>query len=628
MQVERFRSPSAAGEGLSGERVETSARQSEERRKRCVAVGAVLVAVLYSAFTALYWNRYLAPSAGGTFFYLGEQILQGRLPYRDLFLVVTPLQAFKLAALIRIFGDTLVVARLDGAIERVILALLLYFLLIRFSRAASAVLASLLAAVAMTTDNADAVVNYHIDSVFWATGAALCVSFWIRSRNAGRQNLAAAAAGLFAALCLLTKQTTGAGVIAAVGFAGAAIAWRSRGVSQSVRFLILLFAGWLAPIAAFVVWLRVTGSLAPFLRTVFSAETSKGTPLAVLARPVTQSPHTFEAAVAATLMAALLVRWIPKRDLSESVRPVALTGAACCAVIVLTALPGVVPGLELFVGFFAGLSKNVIERPLLLMAITGSALVFVVYGFQIARRELTEAEQQIWMLSAVSFAVSYMLSLSWATYSPMAAPALALLAALVLDRLQGIGAARFVPVASLALLIVYASAAAKVMQPFSWMYWPEPPVSEASSVSALPKLAGLRISQPTLSFTENIVHLVERNTRPGDSLLVYPYFPIFYVLTGLNPPTYVFNHFIDVCPDAVCRNDAREIKAHPPDAIIYMVENLAVLKQDETYFRSGSLSGSREVAMEIEEIASGYNKLFSERIPNSARVMEVYTRKR
>jgi hypothetical protein len=601
-----------------------AARNVPQPRANSKLPAAVALAILCTAFSALYWNRFLAASAGSTFFYLAEQILQGRLPYRDIFFVVTPLSAFKVAALIHFFGDYLVVARFEGALERTILGLLLFFLLTRFCRAGSAMLASFFTIVILASDEADAIVNYHIDSAFWAVAAACCASFCIGGKSS---RLGALFAGFFAALSLLTKQTTGAGVIAALALTGSLLVWRSGGIRALLRFLVPLFLGWLIPMTAFLWWLIQTRSLTAFLHTFLTTSTSKGSLLAVLARPAIQLPWLFLAAAAAAPLLAWVIRKTPRSNRPESLVNVAALAAAGVATIAMAAV-------SVYTGHWWPGSASSLPSPMLvaitnltiMAAVTGSAFLFFDYGWRFFKGTITEREQQIWLLSAVSFAVAYMLSLSWAVYSPMAAPGVALIAGLALDRWEGSGGKRFWALAAMLLLFACSSISGKLTWPFQWMYWAEPPVDQARFTSTLPKLAGLRISEPTLSLTEKIAHLIQEHTKPGDSLLVYPYFPVFYVVTGLNPPTYTFNHYLDVCPDQVCAEDAATLRAHPPDAIVYLVENEEDLAKDELVFRSGRKSGSREVARAIEDLAAGYQKLLSSPVPGSSRVIEVYTR--
>jgi len=603
---------------------------------RATLLGGLIVAILSAAYTLLYWNRFLGVSAGGTFLYFAEQLLNGHMLYRDVLSVITPLHTLKLTALVWLFGDFLIVDRVEGLVQRILLGVMMYALLVRFCRVRSAVLAAFAALVLASADEADALGNYHIDSAFWAIAATLAANVYVSARSLRRKTWAAAGTGFLCALSVLTKQTTGAGITVALAFVGLLLAWkgigssieeRKAGAGAAARFLTAFAAGWLLPMATFTAWLWRVDALGPFLKTVFTASTSKGHPLAVFSRPFFQIPALFFSSAFFSLALSWLVRRGRLRSESQdSLWKTAVMGVlAALAVAVAVGIvysgspqPPNTPGPLRFSPFFGYI---VFE-----MSLAGCGIVFLMLGWRFLRRRLTESEARIWLLSACGFSVAYMLSLSWSIYAPMAAPSVALVMGLALDRRERSGAPSFAVLTLLTLFLIWNATGYKLSLPFAWMYWPEPSVQQSRSTSSFPKLAGLRISEPTLSLTENITNLVKTHTKPGDTLLVYPYFPLFYSLTELDPPTYTFNHYIDVCPDVICKQDAETIRRRPPDAIVYMVEDLETLQSAEAIFRSGGVSGSREVVRAIEDVARGYRKLLSTKIPGSPRVIEVYVK--
>ena len=601
------------------------------QRSLCIFAGAASVAILCSAFSALYWNRFLAPSAGSTFFYVAEQILQGRLPYRDFLFQVPPLQAWKTAALLQLFGDRLIVPRFEGMLERTAAGVLVYFWLTRFCRPASALLAAFFTIVEFAADPADSVESYHHASVLWAIAAGMSAAYCLDPASRKREDAAAIASGFFCGLSLLTKQTTGMGVLLAIGAVLALLKGRTGGLREAFRSIFLLSTGLLLPLIALVGWLWRADALAPFANTIFAASTSKGSPLTVLTRPFLQFPWLFFPIAGLTPLLARYVLRVPRGDQKESLRTIGIVTAGGALALMLTMIvvftgvwrPGTIGSDSLPVETVLAVLA---EWVMLTLALTGSAFIFIHHGMRFFQSGLTEPEAQIWLMSAASLGVAYMLSLSWAVYGPMAAPGLALIIGLTLDRLEGVGGKPFWSMAGLLCVLIASSGACKLTAPFSWMSWPEPPITEARHASSLPQLAGLRLSAPTLHLTETIAKLVRDNTQPGNSLIVYPYFPLFYSLTGLNPPTYPFNFYIDVCPDDLCRQAAAALLSHPPDAIIYMVEDDRKLSIDESVFRAGSKSGSREIVRAIEKLRPAYRKLLSASVPGGSRTIEVYAR--
>jgi hypothetical protein len=624
----------------ASESASTSVATNAPAGRRFVLAGACLAAFLTAAFTAIYWNRFLAPSAGATPFYVAQQLLQGRMPYRDFLFLTPPLHVLKAAALIELFGSKLIVTRLEALIERTVLAAALYLWLSRVFRSASTLLAVVLSMIVFAADGADSLAIYHHDSVFWSVLSGFCVSCCLDATGAWGRNSLAVAAGFLAALSFLTKQTTGLGILAAIVVCGGAIMYRRTGGRIAVRFLALVATGWAVPIAVFLLWLQRGKALGAFLRTMLMTSTSKGTWFQVLSRPFLQFPLWFVVAVILTLS---LGTWVlRKRGASRHEWPkriyvfAGLTALAITMAYVSASTgafwpgsyspQGPIPGTRHYPPFPA---QTILYACTLIgiqfLPITGSAYIVIRLLPGFLRDRTDRRREQILFLAAVSLGIAYMLSLSWAIYCPMVVPGVALVVAAALERLDKRGKrVSLWIVASLVVVLIYATAGSRFMKPYSWMYWAERPVTAATHESSLPELEGLRLSEPTLSVTERVTALIRANTPRNGTLLVYPYFPLFYVVTGLRPPTYAFNHYIDVCPDSICEADAKVLQSHPPDTIVYMVEDDEELTKDEQFFRGGAKSGSRVFAGVIETLARDYRRLDSVTVPGSFRRIEVY----
>src|SRR5579864_3783857 len=90
--------------------------------KRSLLFAAALTAVLAGSFMLLWWDRFLGGTGvDGSFFVSARLILEGKIPYRDFNMSVPPLEALKVAGLIRLFGDYLILPRVWGLVERIVL---------------------------------------------------------------------------------------------------------------------------------------------------------------------------------------------------------------------------------------------------------------------------------------------------------------------------------------------------------------------------------------------------------------------------------------------------------------------------------------------------------------------------
>lgn len=566
---------------------------------------------LSALFTLSYWDRFLAPSSAGAFYYVAEQVLAGHMPYRDFFFVAPPLHALKLSLLLSVFGDGFLVTRFDALIERSVLAVVVYFWLLRFVRGPAAFCGSLLAVVVFACDPADALASYHHDSVFWGVLAGYSASSTLDTSSAMRRSAAAFVSGAFAGLCILTKQTTGLGITAAIPIILAWLWIRSGHPQRILGFVAAYGAGWSIPVAALLLWLIRNEALQAFFDCVFGNTSAKGSGWSLYLRPVVQIPFHFLAAVLLlALVAYLTARLRPGTPMPSHLAYV---------------ISGTILTLVVLAGGPAWLAAA--ARPVRTVVVSGS-----LYGaagllaWSASRPSLEPRYQHIALLAGVSGAIGYMLSLSWAAYEPMVMPGLALIAALALNRSMSSTVFWRSTYFGAYLFLLAANSAAKLQHPFGWLGWDEPPVARADAVSSLPKLAGLRISRPSLDITERVIRAIHASSRPGDPVFVYPYLPMFYVLSGRRPSTHAFTHFIDVAPDAICRRDAAQLLQNPPKMIVELEESPQNRENEERVFRAGEQSGSRMIVNAIRKLTQSYRLLESFQVPGSGGTLRVWAR--
>jgi hypothetical protein len=169
---------------------------------------------------------------------------------------------------------------------------------------------------------------------------------------------------------------------------------------------------------------------------------------------------------------------------------------------------------------------------------------------------------------------------------------------------------------------------AKLTRPFSWSGWTEPNVTRATETSELPLLRGLRLSPETKSFVETVTAAVRASSAPQDEVLVFPHMPVFYLLSERRPATFGPVHFFDVCPDALARDDAARIRAHPPKVIVFFRHTEAEIATAEEVFRAGRSSGQRDLIAAIEDLTrDGYDLVGDLRTPITDHEVQVWARR-
>jgi 4-amino-4-deoxy-L-arabinose transferase-like glycosyltransferase len=173
-----------------------------------------------------------------------QRILAGQVPYRDFFSFYTPGSYYAVALVFRIFGSSLAIARTAMALAGALLGVVSYLLA---RRVCSRTIALTLAALStLTTMPYRFLVLHNWDSTLWACLALYC-AVRVLEKPAWKWTFAV---GLFASLTLLFEQSKGAGLCLGLGMGFLAICTldgRRRWLSR-VEFLALL-VGFATPIA-------------------------------------------------------------------------------------------------------------------------------------------------------------------------------------------------------------------------------------------------------------------------------------------------------------------------------------------------------------------------------------------
>jgi len=250
---------------------------------------------------------------------------------------------------------------------------------------------------------------------------------------------------------------------------------------------------------------------------------------------------------------------------------------------------------------------------------------FAVSAHTLLRRlagPLDDSQKRIWVFAATSFAVAYMLSLSWAAYQPMAVPAIAFLICFLLahtDKTRFRWSLRlFITVAALAMAAF--AILVKLAMPYHWVGWQEPPVWQANAVPHLPELRGLRLSPATIDTLESATHAIQSACAPGDRLFAYPYAPMLYALSRRAPATFAYLPWYDVTPDDVAERDAAFLLSHPPCAIAFLEMPARDDQRFELIYRGRPSSGQRALVRSIETLAKDYRVLFVRGFPSKAKL--------
>lgn len=607
----------------------TASPQLEKRSVLLIA--ATLTAILAGGFVLLWWNRFLGGNAvDGNFFAAARLILEGKIPYRDFNLSVPPLEALKVAGLVRMFGDYLILPRAWGLMERVAVAALMCAWLSRLFGLAPAFLATASGVIVFCSAPSDPLASYNHSASFWAIAAGFSGSFLLESRAARPAWLWGSLCGACAGLCFLTKQTTGFGITVMVIAVLVLSVWRKAGFPGAVRLTLPYAAGWVVPVALVGGWLAANHALGDFLDLAFvHGPSSKGSLVSSLLRPLTMTLQDHwlrqEALVAALILifCCLAPRFAsPAARSLKDIAQIAIFFALSAGLVALAyAVAG--NGVE---QQFHRLSS--VPRMFLLLSLFGGAATFLYYSWCWLRGQLGERDAQLWLISGISFTTAYMHSLSFVTTESMALPGAAFLLAWGLDRAgNGNLVSRWaLPISALCLFAIFAGAEHKLSTPFSWYGWQDPPVNQPAEYSNVQQLRGIHMSRQAAVFAERLTAAVSAHSARQQPIYVFFYLPLGYVWPDRDPATFAYIHFIDVASDTLVESDIARLRSNPPAVIVYTTVPDAELVDWEQQFRGGKASGQRDLIATLNTLVASYKLVETLPMPGSERPVQIYAR--
>jgi small basic protein len=604
-----------------------------------VWIAGLSVTVLVTlVFLLLFWNRFIGLRSGDGGLTGGMIFLNGFVPYRDFYSPGPPLFLLRSAAILSLFGKTLVALRAAGVFERVLLATLLYAWLARFFKAGNAALATIVTIVASASDFSDPLSSYNHFTILMSVAAALASSYALDENRTQRALLAIGSiAGAFAFLSIASKQTIGLAITVCLPIIVGACLIRLDGLRKSVAFIGGFFAAWFAGLALLLAWFVRLGILHIFLRQIFvigpAAKSSHAADFFTRFIYVYNSMRweTALGLIGFLICCAALYR-SGRRDgkLVDATRSswILVLGALVLGAGAI-ALSFVVPRqildnylLSSPLGTYVDSYR--IVRSLIPCVFFGSWLLGVAYFLRFCwKGGLSRRQSQFLLFTAVSFSVAFMLSLSYPAFEAMTIPGLALFLAALLEETQD-WRKWLIYTACTALLIFEIQL--KVDAPFAFAGWGDLSVASANQTSTLPELKGMRLPRPTLDLVETIVHIIQQNSSPTDTIFIYPELSILYGLSHRMPATISGSHNIDVVPDAFAREEAARLLLHPPAVIVYGAESDRFLIGQERLWRNGLPSGQRAIIAAVRTLGAQYQEVATIIPPGHLGYVHVYVR--
>ena len=591
-------------------------------------MGLCLLVAICLVYTLSYWNQSLSPICGGDLFTMIAGA-HGWLPYRDYYYHVPPGNIFLISWLGSLFGPKLIVVWVLGATLNILGAIALYFVLNQIAPPLAALLGTLLAFVVGVGDIAEFPFWYFHQTAAFGTFSLLALLYSLQQPERAYRAFAwNFLCGIGLGWSLAVKQTTIPVIVAflAVPLVGSLLRPNLRRWSvASATGISLGIAVISAPIAW---WLVKNGVLREFLDEVFlRGPRTKGTLLTSLLRPFAGLADFKEHRPPAMIALLLIAMGLPSlvaslgRDRLLRLSPMEkmLLAVLGCAAM-------------LSIGWRADASTLSARTPIMLVPAlaTIGGFTLLAWASLAFLKESSGEAFELWIIALVGASITYSASVGWALNEVAAFPGVGIVLA-VFWRVAGRRpeAERFAikfTATALAVSFIGYAAVRKANVPGHLYGWDEAPIGLSTFEPDAPELAGFQVSRFTADFYNTVIDVLKKNVHEGDTILAYPNMEIFYGIARAKSPTFCLNHWFDICPDDVAREDARRLLRNPPAVIIATELPSWFYALHEQYFREGEVSGQRAIWDAISKLSKHYKPELEIRAPGSGMSILVMSR--
>lgn len=588
-----------------------------EKQERSFWIGLCITVVICTAYCVLISFKTM-PAAEGWYSAYARLINDGLLPYKDFELLFTPLYAYIIAFITKIFGYDLFVLRVVGVILFATLSALFYVIYTKIFRSAYiGCISAVLSAFYMQSEIVQIFYDYirFFDLCVLVTGVCLLVYLERRFKKKQYWKTSILLAGIFSGSGFLIRQNSGAIVIAfmIVFLIGMLIIYSDK--KQQVIHLLIYIVGVAVPVIACVIFMKQNGMLEAFLSsTTTSAIAAKGGMAAILFAwiPRVMGYCASAAGMIALIGFVILVNYLLKKKYGTDENTV-----------VYQRIQLIVFASATFVGVFAcykimRLSAAFSSMRDVFIPFVSFIIVCALFVYEVIRviwGQKEQPEKNLWNLKfmavlGLAFAVNY----GCGTSASLSEGQTALDVGLILGIILYLAQHKYgKPVQITAVLIAFSMimtiVSYKYETPYSWWNLKEGDLREATEELEVPNVSHIKVSEETKNAIEGIVRDIQENSEVEDTIFVFPHAPIFYVMTDRWPVTYSLVQWFDVASDASLEADMETLEENMPKVIVHIDVPKDTVKAHEESFRDGEVSGLHAMDIELKALEAGHYSL-------------------
>lgn len=604
---------------------------------RAGILGVSTIIVFYNILFAFSF----LPLTEGWFTAYAHQILEGRMPYRDFYLYLTPFYPMAIAAIVGVFGNSFFVLRVIGVFIIVAIAILLYLILTKRFSPSSSMVASIAACIYYQSGVAHIPYDFtQVLTLFTLAATWMLVEAETELQSLNIEYLSWRSlvirqmflVGTFASLAFLTKQSNGAFIVIAVflNCLYLVIPLKKWGWKLFISFSL----GIMMPIMIMFIWLYQANAISAFWEQIFSgALSSKGS------------------------LGVVLFAWLKGLLTPVYWEQMITVGKLSISLIVLSLI--ITKALRFTKkAFFDGFPKLILLVSfafLCIMAIVTSFFDSLFFANQLREFGLQSSNYIIPVATSLSAMLLVLGGIS--CFIPLVkkifSPQIIILGIMSVGMIWGNGTSaglseigvftmfalflawmiefhlfRYVGHTIALLLIIvfiFTFSSKKFESPYAWWGITEPSVHEANYLSRTPITQGIRMSHTTARNIDELADALDKGSHKGD-IFAFPNIPFVYLIVNKYPNSKVLIPWFDFLPDAPAISESERLLNSPPATIVDLKLPSSSWEAHERLFRKGQPLGQRNIQVAIKRLTEQNNlyKLYFSREVSPGCILEVW----
>lgn len=631
------------------------ALKTNDLKKQRVVFG-ILLAIFVVAYNFIWLNRSFTMSEGWVATYVGL-IDQGKVPYRDFYYFIPPLNLLIDYVIWKISTGYFFVYRLIRLAERVLMVELMYTLISKRINPFLACVGSFMGAVLAVASGYDLVGDYNQTMQLLVVILCIIVIKYVENID----NLKVKwkwmfLAGVCGGCMFLSKQTiiVSSGITFALFVLYLVITKKEQ---NFIKMIISVVCGLAVPLGICFAYLVYTRSLTEFLYQVFQDTGSKGSLLDIVVFSQTGMLGSFIRVVIAVIAVGAFAVLQTKKDASsKKIMTVSQTILLCVAFALFSSsyynsiISALKTGFEtkfslVFIAFaiiLMLLNPEKVYSRIITICIGVSSVLILLFNINDCANVLYRHTDSFNLMNSLItcihialaiYVVFYLikcqkdkikvdyfsvilicgsLASGWATSMSSGVNALTVSTAFI-----SVPTLTFIIFKNsrrntsfyvkgflvLALSCLCICGAQKSQNAYSWWGDSEAPFTEKTETSDIRALKGFKFSKQEKMKYDGLTKLIDHYTDEDSVIFGFPYPKVYNVfLDNYNMgDMFVPVVFYDVCADDFAEKDAKKLKKNPPDIVVWMdIPNC--IEQHEKFFRDGEALGQRKMQSWFYEV--------------------------